>query len=496
LVDGTKIEGQLAVAFEMPDYLVVYSPRLATVRSFLKKHVHALTVGGKREQINPKRALTAEDRKLLGRVEWPCEPPAKGYRPAYTLQKWGPPKRLLVWKNPGKSGVWTEPANWLDNGRPMAKAPESDGTGGKINRYFDVETDFLLPPSAKRYSARYTSNFNGDMYARHVTCEHNASLGARRVLGCVGNVWVSAKGGFGASSYLNFTGASHTFLINGTLRPAGEPVDLKTIAADKLARKWVLRKSDKDASMEVIGSAGSGDETHSQRGRLILSEQSTILYGNRCVFNVLAGATLELHLGSAFLMQANSTYRPDMLVRGKLFAGRPDRPLTSDCYLGVGFKDRDWVLADAGWYPRRSDNNYGIIVSRNGMEIHSADPSKARLVIRHHGREGCSEKPAPPKNKYPKEHAAYISIPRKISILFLGGAKVDGLVFDDFHKDGILLAEPGVRTGWKHVGFGKGNDGPQEQLFAEWKPHEKQRAEIDRKFGDEAASRRDWGKGY
>ncbi|MBS3821957.1 MAG: hypothetical protein KGY81_09380, partial [Phycisphaerae bacterium] len=41
LVDGTTVQGQLAVQFEMDDHLIVYSPRLATVRSFLKDHVHA-----------------------------------------------------------------------------------------------------------------------------------------------------------------------------------------------------------------------------------------------------------------------------------------------------------------------------------------------------------------------------------------------------------------------------------------------------------------------
>jgi len=76
LVDGTKVEGQLAVQFEMDDHLIVYSSRLATVRSFLKDHVHALTVDGGREQLNPKRELTDEDRELLGRVAWPDAPPA------------------------------------------------------------------------------------------------------------------------------------------------------------------------------------------------------------------------------------------------------------------------------------------------------------------------------------------------------------------------------------------------------------------------------------
>ncbi|MBS3822170.1 MAG: hypothetical protein KGY81_10455 [Phycisphaerae bacterium] len=115
LVDGTKVEGHLAVQFDMPDHLIVYSPRLATVRSFLKDHVHALTVDGppspeglrrtgKREKLNPKRELTDADKQLLGQVAWPAEPPAKAFKPDYTTETWAAPQQLLVWANPNQSG--------------------------------------------------------------------------------------------------------------------------------------------------------------------------------------------------------------------------------------------------------------------------------------------------------------------------------------------------------------------------------------------------------
>jgi len=108
LVDGTKVEGQLAVQFDMPDHLIVYSPRLATVRSFLKKRVHAISVDGKREQLNAKRKLTDDEKALIGQTAWPDEPPAKGPKPAYTTEKWDKPRQLLVWANPGQSGRFEE----------------------------------------------------------------------------------------------------------------------------------------------------------------------------------------------------------------------------------------------------------------------------------------------------------------------------------------------------------------------------------------------------
>jgi len=84
LLDGTTLEGRLAVQFDMPEHLIVYSPRVGMVRSFLKDLVHAVTVEGQRERLNAKRDLTEEEEKLIDRERWFDEPPERGRIPAYT----------------------------------------------------------------------------------------------------------------------------------------------------------------------------------------------------------------------------------------------------------------------------------------------------------------------------------------------------------------------------------------------------------------------------
>jgi hypothetical protein len=479
LVDGTKVEGQLAVQFDMPDHLIVYSPRLATVRSFLKDHVHAVTVAGEREELNPKRELTGEDRQLLGQVRWPDEPPAKGFKPAYTTQKWDKPTRLLVWAQPGKSGRYGVTGNWLENGRPLKRIPRTENLehpGGeicghdrlirpKVSGDFGPDTDILVPCFAgKRYHIRGSAHWKpGEFMTRHITVESNA-LFQHNLDGGFGNFWVAPAGSFNGGGNAIFRGSKHTFLFNGLPRSATGPVvDATKLEAKSLARKWVLRKDDPNASMEIIGSAGSGDETHVMRGRLILADNSVMLFGARCIFHVYKGAILQLQSGSVFSMRAECTYRPDMRVLGTLQAGSPERPIESDVFIGLGFKDR----ADAMQHKYHGKAiKYALIVQREAqLRVFSKDPSKARLVFAHHGLLGDGEEGTPKEDKQPDKYRIYMGLPRLIGAVFLNDPQLDGVVFDDFHKGGILLGDPDVRSKWKNVVFGPGNEGKPEDLI-------------------------------
>ncbi|NBB94413.1 MAG: hypothetical protein GVY16_01565, partial [Planctomycetes bacterium] len=154
LIDGRKVEGQLAVQFEMDDHLIVYSPRLATVRSFLKKHVHAYTVDGDRHELNPKRALSEEDERLLGRVDWPNAQPKEGLKPPYTTEHWDKPRQLMVWANPGRSGQLEKPGNWLMNGRQMTEWPRPTGEHYGFIFFQKGNVDFLFPAAGRDYTVR------------------------------------------------------------------------------------------------------------------------------------------------------------------------------------------------------------------------------------------------------------------------------------------------------------------------------------------------------
>jgi len=465
LVDGTKIEGRLAVQFDMPEHLVVYSPRLATVRSFLKKHVHALTVDGKREQLNAKRALTEKDKKLLGQVKWPDEPPAKGFKPAYTTEQWAPPERLLVWAKPGKSGDYFKVSNWLDNGLVRTEEFTESGsyqhTHTKFSASLSPDTDILIPVSEKSYQVRGAAHWKGRPYvARHISVENNAAF-QHNLGGGFGNLWVHDGASFNGGGGAAFRGVKHTFLRVGAVRPLGEPVDLANLDGPTLGRKWYLRKDDPEASMEVIGTAASGDETHSVRGRLILSEGSTILFGPRCVFNVGKEASLELHSSAVFMMNGNCTYRPDISAHGPILIGTPKRPIEHDTIIGLGFKDREDVLKNK-YHGRAAKHSMSV----RKLHVHSTDPKKARLVLQYHGRIGDGEHAIPDKDQDPERYALYQKLPRTISVVFREPVELNGVVFDDFRKGGIILSNAEDRKKWKNVSFGEHNAGAPDELYS------------------------------
>jgi len=466
LVDGRVVEGQLAVQFDMPDHLIVYSPRLATVRSFLKDHVHALTVDGKREQLNPKRELTDEDKELLGQTAWPDAPPAKGPKPAYTTETWEAPKELLVWGSPGQSGKFFDVGKWLQNGRPRK---ESFNDSGKYQRrhsttsaFLTPETDMLVPVSETPYEVRGRAHWKGGHYViRHTTIENNVTY-QHNLIGGYGNLWVHPDGSFNGGGGAAFRGTKHTFLRVGDVRPLGEPVETAKLDGPTLGRKWELRKDDPKASMEIIGTAVSGDETHSVRGRLILSEGSTILFGPRCIFNVGEEATLELHSSSVFMMNGNCTYRPDIHAKGPILIGTPKRPIEHDAIIGLSFKDRNDALKNKY---HGNDPKHGMSV--RDMRIYSTNPKKARLVLQYHGREGNGEHSIPKKDKNPEKHEIYHNLPRKISVVFRHSVMLNGVVFNDFLKGGIKLANPADLRKWKNVFFGDHNAGKPEELFSQ-----------------------------
>ncbi|NBB72992.1 MAG: hypothetical protein GVY35_04855 [Bacteroidetes bacterium] len=473
LVDGTTVKGRLAAQFEMDKHLIVYSPRLATVRSFLKDHVHTLTVDGKREQLNAKRALTDDEKALVGQTAWPDEPPTKGPKPAYTTEKWQKPERLLVWAKPGKSGTYLEPGNWLANGQVLSEMKTKEtglerdfnrgpATGGR-------QTDILFPACASKYQVRGVAHHQRQSFmARHITVESNASF-QHNLSGGFGNFWVTPTGSFNGGGNAIFRGAKHTFLLNGLPRTSLKPIsDVKQIEAKNLARKWCLRKDDPAASMEIIGGAGSGDETHVIRGHMILSDNSALLFGARCIFHVYEGAILQLQSGSVFSMIGECTYRPDMRILGTLQAGSPGRPIDRDVFVGLGFKDR----ADAMQHKYHGNAiKYALIVQKDAqLRVFSKDPSKARLVFAHHGLPGDGEEGMPRKDKQPEKYSIYMGLPRLIGAVFLNDPQLDGVVFDDFHKGGILLGNPSVRSKWKNVVFGPGNEGKPEELIGKADP--------------------------
>ena len=89
-----------------------------------------------------------------------------------------------------------------------------------------------------------------------------------------------------------------------------------------------------------------------------------------------------------------------------------------------------------------------LILQPSGrIEVHSADPTKARLVFRWMGGAG--------------ERKTY----DKISVVFSGKTQFNGVLFENINKGGILLADGNATRTWKNVFFGSNNDGKPDELY-------------------------------
>jgi hypothetical protein len=475
LVDGRMVEGQLAVQFDMPDHVIVYSPRLATVRSFLKDHVHALSVDGEREQLNAKRELTDTDKKLLGQVAWPDEPPAEGRKPAYTTETWDKPPRLMVWANPGRSGRVKDPSNWLVNGDLMKRWPRAVGEFFGTNYFNPGTTDMLFPAAEKTYLVRARDRY----HLRHITTECGAKIDLP-INTTVGNMWVSPQGHYNAGGGASFGGDKDTFFINGrpyTGDPPTTPERFSELmaSATSFARKWVVRKSDPNASITLIGIIGSWDETHFIRGISILEENSIVAIGPRCLQSIRRDATLKMMSGSIIGKRANQLHKQDMMVVGTLMAGTPERPLERDCHIGISFKDHAAVFAGNMWREvgRRCGFRGFEVMPGGAIRVHSAAPSKHKLVFRCHYGDGAGDSGRlPSKEKEPEKWKIYEQLPRRISIVIWKGADVqfNGVQLRDIEANGLKLEDMSIRNSWTHVSYGPNNAGPPERLYVQHTP--------------------------
>jgi hypothetical protein len=389
---------------------------------------------------------------------WLDEPPAQGPAPPYTRESWPTPKRLLVWREPGKSGVLTDPANWLEDGKPMESWPGAQGDYyGAV--YFGGETDMLFPAAGKEY--RVGPRKRVQLRLRHITVESGVRAGYDLNHGA-GNIWIDedADADFGGGAFVG--GERHTFVRNGDPRPLRGPVDLGAMLRQRgnkyFARKWVVRKDRKDASLTLMGSLESGDETHFVRGRVVVDEDTVISIGPRCCQHVDRDAVLELRSGAVLGKNGNQLHKWDMMVKGVLLAGSPVHPLTKDVYLGLSLKDEEKVLVTKG------GRSLGLVVSPAGrMAVHSSAPERHRLRIRWHGTQGGSDDGTPggflDKNRH-------LADKLKLNMIVLGKAELDGVEFDDFGKGGVRLLDPAMRRKWKNVSYGENVACAPEELYA------------------------------
>jgi len=372
---------------------------------------------------------------------------APATRPAHETESW-PAARTLTWARPGESGAWGDTINWLEQAQPATAAP-------------DRNTDIVLPAAAQNY--RVTAPPNAEV--RHLTVEKNAYIEAkhRNDLQVWGNIWV--KDG-GRLQFVACRGPKHTFFrIDDAEFPTPENGQTflggvkgrsdKPQSRARVSHKFEIAKYG-DASVELLGNIGVGDEIMVQHGRCIVSgDLRWSGVTDKGALEVFDGAILELQSGGAvgpfISTNGKHVYNINLYRGATLRAGSPERPLTSDAHVFLGYG------------PNKTAGDTGLYAAAGSViRVHSANPKTARLVFT-----TITSQP----NRYDGK-GTLVSAPDLpargtdgLVLRLAGDVDLQGAHFDYVSENGIRLANPETRARWSHVTFGPHNAGSPDQLF-------------------------------
>lgn len=373
-------------------------------------------------------------------------------KPAYQTQEW-PKARKLIWANPGSGGQISDAGNWkTESGKPAEKAPDRD-------------TDIVLPKSDKVYDVKGSRTIQ----VRHVSVESGARFGGghRNEVEIWGNLEVQPGG---RVLYISIRGARHTYVHligaefpsreNGqTLAHPSTRVAAAKQCASQISHKFQIAKVG-TASVEFLGNAAISDEVMLQRGRLIVS-------GDFRWSGITGKGSLEIYDGGILEIQSGGRVGPfdssnrkavfnlNVYRNGTIQAGSPERPLTKDAYLLLGFAEND--------KPGRT----GLYAGLGSMiRVYSSNPQNARLVV-----SSITSVPGFANGRGqsigdPKEKAKGS---KGIAMQLAGDVDFDNTVFDYVSEGGIGLGDPEQRKNWSNISFGPHCAGPESKLFSKMK---------------------------
>ncbi len=365
---------------------------------------------------------------------------------AYAKFVW-PKTRVLTWAAPGTSAKdgW-EAKHWLENGKPATTA-------------IDPDTDLILPDG--KYTVSLTDGRKYQPAAfRHLTIGKQACVAGH--FSAQGNVWVKAGGEL--HNLDSAVGGGHTFwrfdnMSGGYNRRGTGLVD-----------HFHFRKT-KDASAEFIGIFYSEDNWQFQSGTFIVAPGSEIGMGNRTQPVITKDATVAI-MGDGYLSRrSNCDWGTDLTVEGKLLGGLPERPLTTNARLGIGWKSKGSVLGTdgAGDSRKAGPNDRGLLVREGGsLIVHTTDPAKARLLINCSKRDNDWGQIEIISRGHPLHGEPAIAklkeLPRLTDMVIMGEITWRGILLDDFLKGGIRVRSLPDLKG-KGPAFGTMNAGKPEELF-------------------------------
>jgi len=374
---------------------------------------------------------TAHDPHFQDKALWPADVE----KTAYFKESW-PKAPLMIWARTERTGAAVEPkdpANWLVAGKPATEPPNAN-----TDVYFP-EGSFLRVRDKAPLGK-----------VRHLTVGRGVRIPKSVAIRPTGNVWIKERGT--VAEVGAFSGEKDVFLRN----------DNKDFTKEEaaLANKILFNKAP-NASVEIIGVVKAHDELSVLCGTLIVGPDAELVPGNRSVQTIFPETRLILMSGAKFYKRGNQTWANDLVVAGELLAGTPDRPLTKDCTIALSWK-RKGRGTDQPHAAGRPDD-YGLLVRPDGkMRVNSADPGKARLVIKWNGLKSDESGTLEDVNKLSADERA--QMPRKVCLVLQGDVSLDGVMFDNVLKSGIQMPDPTVRRKWT-MAFGARNQGEPDDLF-------------------------------
>lgn len=389
-------------------------------------------------------AATAHDPRFGEKDLWGSDVKAS----LFAKQVW-PKTRVLVWAKPGtgaKDG-W-DAKHWLEDGKPATKG-------------IDVDSDLVLPDTGNGYAISLTDGRKYQPAAfRHLTIGTNAQVIGH--FSIRGNVWIKAGG---SVMYLDsVVGGGHTFLRNDNLSNGWNNRGLSLV--DHFHFKKLA-----DGSTEFIGIFHSEDNWQFHSGLFIVGAGSEIGMGNRTAPKIGKDATVAILSGSYLTRRTNCDWDTDLTVEGKLLAGLPERPLTSDARLGLGWKSKGTLMGTNGGGRIPGPKDMGMIIATGGsLTVNTSDAAKARLVINCSRRDNDWGQIEIISRGRPLGGDALIAklkeLPRRTDMTILGTITWTGIHLDDFRAGGIQVASaPDFSGKGKGPTFGADNEGKPAGLF-------------------------------
>ena len=341
---------------------------------------------------------------------------------AYYKEAWEP-ARLLVWTSKKEGNLKPEDVNDLANWQEYpALSGGRYGGARPATAPSDANTDVVFPDSPQNEHGRRTV-IQAPLPARHLTIGRNVWLDFWHRPQVTGNLWVD---GTWLNPAMNLAGGKNNFV-----RFSGERFQTKELRVNKQA----------GAAVEFLGSRiQCEDWLEINSGVMIAGPGCTLAMGNRHQNIIAPKGTLVLMSGATFKTYQEKDFAYDLDVFGKVWAGTPERPLTSDAIFSLNGKSKTKAIHPFG---NPGDRSFRLQPT-GAIAVCSADPAKARLVF--------------------KLDAA--SKHKLIDLKLAGTLSFDGVLFEDVELGGIQLRDADVRKAWKNVSFGQRNAVKSDELVA------------------------------